>query len=186
MHRLVVWLALLLAFVTVGCTRDGNREQESAGATSRRQPATTLVPAVSRMATAPQACTAQGTTALVKGFFGALSSGRVLALNEFFAPVPRFRWYSVSAPPGVRLNRSAMDRGTLLGYLARRQGSHERIDVEQVTFNGYRATDHTGHFAMELRRRADDVSGGWQRLSGKGAVDCGSGKLMVVSIGTAH
>ena len=83
----------------------------------------------------------------------------------------------------MRLNSIAQDRGSLLGYLQRRQAKHERITVDSVDFNGYRASDRTAHFGMLLRRTADDIPSGPQLLGGKGAVDCDSQRLMVVAIG---
>jgi hypothetical protein len=77
----------------------------------------------------------------------------------------------------------ARDRGSLLGYLQRRQANHERIKVDSVDFNGYRDVDRTAHFGMLLRRTADDIPGNPQLLGGKGAVDCDSQRLMVVIIG---
>ena len=59
----------------------------------------------------------------------------------------------------------------------------ERVEVEAVGFNGYRNADRTAHFAMLLRRAADDIPDGPQLLLGKGAVDCDTGRLMVISIG---
>jgi hypothetical protein len=73
-----------------------------------------------------------------RGFFGALSAGRVTDLDAFFAPASRFNWYANSVRPGVRLNSSAQDRDSLLGYLQRRQAKHERIAVNSVDFNGSR------------------------------------------------
>ena len=52
-----------------------------------------------------------------------------------------------------------------------------------MDFNGDRDADRTANFAMLLRRAADDIRGGWQRLGGKGAADCDSHRLMVVAIG---
>jgi hypothetical protein len=99
------------------------------------------------------------------------------------APPARFQWYSNGVRPGVRVNQAARDRGTLLAYLRQRQSKRERVVVEAVDFNGDRGGDRTAHFGMVLRRAADDLPGGSQRLLGKGAVDCDSEGLMVVSIG---
>jgi hypothetical protein len=92
-------------------------------------------------------------------------------------------WYANGVRPALRLHSIARDRGGLLGYLQRRQAKHERITVEAVDFNGYRASDRTAHFGMLLRRTADDIPDGPQLLGGKGAVDCDSARLMVVAIG---
>jgi hypothetical protein len=86
-------------------------------------------------------------------------------------------------PAGVAVEQPRAGSRQLLGYLQQRQAKHERINLDSVAFNGYRASDRTGHFAMLLRRSADDIPGGPQLLGGKGAVDCDSQRLMVVGIG---
>jgi hypothetical protein len=179
MQRILVGLALLL--VVAGCDSGSQGGRALTGAT--RASTTTLAGATSTTAGVPQACTAAGTTALVKGFFAALSQGRVEDLARFFAPPMRFQWYANGVEPGVRLDESARDRSTLLGYLQQRQAMREHMVVEAVDFNGYRDADRTAHFGMLLRRAADDIPGGPQLLLGKGAVDCDTGRLMVISIG---
>jgi hypothetical protein len=179
MQRILVGLALLL--VVAGCDSGSQGGRVLTGAT--RASTTTLASATSTTAGVPQACKAAGTTALVKGFFAALSQGRVGDLERFFAPPVRFQWYSNGVEPGVRLDEPARDRSTLLGYLQQRQAMREHIVVEAVDFNGYRDADRTAHFRMLLRRAADDIPGGPRQLGGKGAVDCDTGRLMVISIG---
>jgi hypothetical protein len=180
MQRLLVGLALALAVAGCQADRSGERSGDPVPGVS-----TTTV---GRQALEPggvaSACTATATTALLKGFFAALSAGRVRDLDAFFAPASRFMWYANSVRPALRLNSVARDRGSLLGYLQQRQAKHERIKVDSVDFNGSRAADRTGDFGMLLRRAADDIPGGPQLLGGKGAVDCDSARLMVVAIGS--
>jgi hypothetical protein len=178
MRRLLVGLMLALAVAGCQADRSGERLAEP-------------VPGVSTITVGQQApepvgmaCTATATTAPLRGFFAALSAGRVRDLDAFFAPASRFMWYANAVRPALRMNSIARDRGSLLGYLQRRQAKRERIRVDWVDFNGYRASDRTGHFAMLLRRSADDIPGGPQLLGGKGAVDCDSQRLMVVAIGS--
>jgi hypothetical protein len=171
MRRLQAGLVLLLALAMVGCDRDGSGERVAVRVPGRAP------------ASSPPSCTAEGTSALVEGFFAALSAGRVRDLDGFFAPASRFGWYANSVRPGVRLGDAAHDRGTLLDYLRRRQARHERVEVKLVDFNGYRATDRTAHFGMTLLRTADDLAVSPQPLAGKGAVDCDSQRLMVLAIG---
>jgi hypothetical protein len=180
MQRLLV--GLVLAVAVAGC--QGDRSGERTAASVPGASATTVGRQALGPVDAASACTATTTAALVKGFFAALSAGRVRDLDAFFAPTPRFLWYANGVRPALRLNSSAQDRGSLLGYLQRRQARHERITVEAVDFNGYRASDRTAHFGMLLRRTADDLPGGPQLLGGKGAVDCDSARLMVVGIDT--
>ena len=180
MQRLLVGLVLALA--VVGCQGDRSGAR-LAGPVPGASTTTAGQQALEQMGGA-SACTATATTALLKGFFAALSAGRVRDLDVFFAPAGRFMWYANGVRPGVRLNSMARDRGSLLGYLQRRQVKRERITVHSADFNGYRASDRTAHFGMLLRRTADDIPGGPQLLGGKGAVDCDSQRLMVVAIGS--
>lgn len=178
MRRLLV--GLVLGLVVAACQGDGSGAR-SAGPVSGVP--TTVGRQGSQPAGGAPACTAMATTALLKRFFAAHSAGQIKDLDAYFAPASRFLWYANGVPPGLRLNGGAQDRGSLLGFLQRRQARHERITVDSVGFNGYRASDRTGHFGMLLRRTADDLPGGPQLLGGKGAVDCDSGRLMVVGIG---
>jgi hypothetical protein len=177
MRRLLVGLALAVA----GCQRDhaGEPLAESVPGAST----TTVAQPAPEPVRVPSACTATATTALLKGFFAALSAGRVKDLDTFFAPASRFLWYANGVRPALRLNSIAEDRGSLLGYLQRRQAKHERIEADEVDFNGYRDSDRTGHFGMLLRRTADDITDRPQLLGGKGAVDCDSKRLMMLAIG---
>ena len=179
MQRLLVGLVVALAVAGCQGDRSGERLAASVPATST----TTVGQQALQPEGGPSACTATATAALLKGFFAALRAGRVRDLDGFFAPASRFRWYANAVRPALRLNSSARDRGSLLGSLQRRQANHEGITVDSVAFNGYRASDRTGQFAMLVRRTADDIPGGLQLLGGKGAVDCDSQRLMVVAIG---
>jgi hypothetical protein len=180
-QRLLVGLVLALA--VAGCQGDRSGERSGEPVLGLGASTTTVGQQALGPVGGPSACTATATTALLKGFFAALSAGRVRDLDAFFAPASRFRWYANGVRPALRLNSTARDRGSLVDYLRRRQAKHERIKVDAVDFNGYRAADRTAHFAMRLRRSADDIPGGPQLLGGKGAVDCDSARLMVVAIG---
>ena len=174
--RLLVGLVLALALAGCEGDRSGAEPVPGAPTTTAGQPARVPVDG------AP-GCTAAATKAVVKGFFAALSAGRVTDLDEFFAPASRFKWYANAVQPARRLTSDARDRGTLLGYFQRRQAKHERIIVDAVQVNTYRQADRSGNFSMPLRRTADDIPGGTQLLGGKGKVDCDSQRLMVVAIG---
>jgi hypothetical protein len=178
-QRLLVGLVLALA--VAGC--QGDRSDERLGEPVPGASTSTVGQQAPEPVGGPSACTAAATTALLERFFAALSTGQVRDLDAFFAPAGRFMWYANSVRPALRLNSSARDRGSLLGYLQRRQAAHERIELDSVDVNGYRASDRTAHFGMLLRRSADDISGSPQLLAGKGAVDCDTQRLMVVAIG---
>lgn len=72
MQRILVGPALLL--VVAGCDRGSQGGRALTGTT--RGSRTTLAGATATTAGVPQPCTAAGTTALVKGFFAALSRGK--------------------------------------------------------------------------------------------------------------
>jgi hypothetical protein len=179
MQRLLVGLVLALAVASCQGDRSGERLAAPVPAAST----TTVGQRTLAPVGGASACTATATTALLKRFFAALSAGQVRDLDAFFAPASRFMWYANTVRPALRLNSMARERGSLLGYLQRRQAKHERIKVKAVDFNGYRAADRTAHFGMLLRRSADDIPDGPQLLGGKGTVDCDSARLMVVAIG---
>ena len=179
MQRLLVGLVLVLAVAGCQGDRSGERLAEPVPAAST----TTVGQRTLAPVGGASACTATATIALLKGFFAALSAGRVRDLDAFFAPASRFLWYANAVRPALRLDSTARDRGSLLGYLQRRQAKHEGIELESINFNGYRDVDHTAHLGMLLRRTADDIRGGPQLLGGKGAVDCDSRRLMAVTIG---
>jgi hypothetical protein len=174
--RLLIGLVLALALAS--CERDRSGAEPVPGA----QITTAGQPTPDPVGEAP-GCSAAATKAVVKGFFAALSAGRVTGLDEFFAPASRFKWYANGVQPARRLTSDARDRSTLLGYLQRRQAKHERIIVDAVQVNISRQADHNGNFSMLLRRTADDIPDGPQLLGGKGKVDCDSQRLMVVAIG---
>ena len=175
-QRLLVGLALALA--VAGCEGDRSGAVPVSDASTTTVGQQTLEPVGGA-----QGCTAAATRAVVKGFFAALSAGRVRDLDGFFAPATRFKWYAIGVRPGLRVNDDALDRGSLLGYLLERQARRERITVDAVQVNTYREADHSGNFSMLLRRTADDIPGDPQLLGGKGKVDCDSQRLMVVAIG---
>lgn len=181
MRRVLVGLVLALA--VVGWRGGGSGERLVRPDPASGAPVTTVGQQALDPGGEAAACTADATNDVVMGFFAALSAGRVVSLDGFFAPATHFKWYANSVRPGLRLNDDALDRGTLLGYLQRRQAKHERITLDAVKTAGYRAADRTGNFSMLVRRTADDIPGGPQLLGGKGALDCDSQRLMVVAIG---
>jgi hypothetical protein len=143
---------------------------------------TAAVPATTR-----PYCTPRSVRAAVERFLAAMAEGRVTDLDAFFVPAPRFRWYANSVPPGVRAGDRASDRGSLLAHLRRRQASHERMQLTWMQMAGPDVAYGLGHFAIKLRRTADDLPGGPQPLAGKGAVDCDDGhKLVVLSTGQPY
>jgi hypothetical protein len=128
-------------------------------------------------------CTATSVRKGVHDFYRDLSEGQIGDAMAQVAPRADFEWYDVGTDgsPGNRLPRAAMERATLSGYLARRASADETWSLRSLTFNGRRASDNTGHFQMTLLRTAADIEG-QQTFRGKGALDCSSGRIMVISI----
>jgi hypothetical protein len=127
-------------------------------------------------------CTAASVKATLHRYYRSLSEGRIDNAVAQMAPRADFRWYSVGTDgsPGARNGPASQDRATLGRYLARRASANEKWYLRGFSFNG-RPSDNTGHFQMTLRRTAADTEG-QQTFWGKGALDCSSGRIMVMSI----
>lgn len=138
-------------------------------------------------ATSPAGCTAAATRALVHTFVGDFNTGRLRAIDELWAPAPRFQWYSTGGR-GSRLGGDAKDRATLIPYLRDRAETHERILLVRLAA-GYDARRNIANFGGKLIRSADDITP--RLVSGpngrrpirhdfKGAADCVSGHLRLI------
>lgn len=120
------------------------------------------------------ACRPQEAQELVEAFLASYNDPTSSGLAErFFAPVDRFQWYS-DRPE--RLGSDAVDLATLDRYFARRQGEGDSLVLVDFDFNGFRADDDTGHFGMILSRAGSEIGG-------KGAIDCGSSRIVVWATG---
>lgn len=115
-------------------------------------------------------CTASAVSELVQGFVSAYNSGVPDVADRFFADEPAFEWY---AERPTRLHGDSMDRSTLATYLRSRHSAGHRFELTGYAFTGYRAVDDTGHFTFA--RVGPEAA----MLSGKGAVDCVSGLIIV-------
>jgi hypothetical protein len=133
----------------------------------------------------PAGCRPGRVARLIHGFFAALERGdRNAADRVAFGIVPGGGWYSMTegASNGGR-HFVARDRQALAGYLAARHRQHERLRLRELVV-GY--ASGLGHVEYRLSRRADDVgtSPASSRVTGKGAVDCASGRIVVWSMAT--
>jgi hypothetical protein len=133
-------------------------------------------------AATPRACGESQSRATVRAFVAAFNRGDLARLDKLFARQPEFHWYS-SGAPGIRSRTAAMTRSTLVSYFARRHRAGDRLRLVAFDYNGVTAGAY-GNFGLVLRRSAADYrSGAWFELAGKGAVSCGDGKLIVLSLG---
>src|SRR6266511_282455 len=141
-------------------------------------------------------------------FFDALNNSSPLVIKRFFAPAPKFEWYSVTEGGGVDdrwRERPTFDRSRLLLgpngrgrhfvtydpaslqlYLAQRQGQHERMSLLVLDVGEQRGPPHPeAGIAYVVRRAADDLDevGITKGLAqGKGAIDCDSGRIFAWSM----
>src|SRR6266852_4245514 len=99
-------------------------------------------------------------------FVTAFNRGDHARLDRLFAGEPGFQWYS-SPLPGVRVLPDAEDRGSLLGYFARRHRVGDRLRHVSLRVNNIQLG--LANFEFVLRRSARDCRGGvWFGLLGKG------------------
>lgn len=108
---------------------------------------------------------------LVSDFLTDYNSGTAGLADRYFAAAPSFQWYS---EPPSRLSGAAYDRTTLEAYLQGRHAEGDRLTLASLQPNAVK--DNIGNFGFVVRRGVTD-------LQSKGAVDCGSGKFIVWSLG---
>lgn len=110
------------------------------------------------------------------GYTEALNSGDGVLAAQYFADAGNFSWYSEK--PG-RLNDDARLRDSLADYLSDRAAQDARLRVLFFDFNGESSPNVLGHFGFYALNES------WEMISGKGAVSCATGKVAVLSIGSA-
>lgn len=128
---------------------------------------------VASCSTSAESTCADSAEAAVTGFTEAIESGDAAVADGFFAEAGGFAWYSEA--PG-RLDPEARRRDTLSEYLAGRIAQGARLELRSFTFT--REAGALGHFGFLLRNEAGE------RINGKGAVTCETGKLAVLSLGS--
>jgi hypothetical protein len=128
-------------------------------------------------------CTAASVQKTLQSYYRSLSEGRIGDAMAQVAPKADFVWYSVGTDgsPGARDGPASQDRATLDRYLARRASADETWSLRTFSFTDGQESDDTGDFQMTLRRTATDI-GARQTFRGKGALDCSSRRIIVISI----
>lgn len=123
---------------------------------------------------ATERCSEESVRSTVESFVEAYNKSEPDLTERFFAGEDRFQWYSEHPD---RMSEDETGRATLDSYLAQRQDEGGRLRLVELNYNGFRAEDQTGHFDfVGLRNDIEEVSG-------KGAIDCRSGGIMVWSLG---
>ncbi len=116
-------------------------------------------------------------------FVTAFNRGELSKVDAVFAREPGFQWYS-SPLPGIRVLPDAENRGSLLGYFARRHRVGDRLRLVSLRVNNIQLG--LANFEFVLRRSARDFRGGtWFGLIGKGALTCYDRRFIVLSLGSA-
>ena len=107
---------------------------------------------------------------VVRAFLAAYNAGEAGLADRFFAPAGTFRWYSEY---GRRQGGAAYDRSTVDRYLATRHAEGDRLTLVRLTRSG-----ESGDFGFWVRH-----AGAAGPVLSKGAVDCATGRFVVLSVG---
>lgn len=110
---------------------------------------------------------------VIEDFIGAMDSGDATAADAVFAD-NSFGWFSET--PG-RLDPEARQRDTLTEYLEGRIQQGASYELTSFSFTGYRETSGLGDFGLVLTNESNE------RIDAKGAIDCDTGKIIVLSLG---
>jgi hypothetical protein len=94
------------------------------------------------------------------------------------APEPRFEWFAVHPE---RWDTDTSDRSSLREYLEARATTGQRTEIIAFELTFYREADRTGNFRFTLAQRTAEQA---TEASGKGAVDCDTGLIMVWTVGS--
>ena len=129
-------------------------------------------------ATPTTGCRAAQTTVTINRFIAAFNHGDRAALNnQIWGGKLYFKWYSVTAEPGARVDPDARRRDTLMTYFAIRHAAGEQLLLTSLRLNGMTA-DAYRNFEFHLLRSANDQPAGPLRYQGKGATSCATGRLI--------
>jgi hypothetical protein len=115
------------------------------------------------------ACSGDSVKRLVRRLVAAINSGDLDLVDELVAKGSAFKWYAVGGAPGRRLRAAALNRKTLLPYLAARHRLGERLRLVHLRFQGVSEGKY-GNFNFDVVRSARDYPA--KLVPGKGAVDC--------------
>lgn len=117
--------------------------------------------------------------ARLREYFVAFNQGEDDVADEFFDGSTRFLWYSEIPYREQREPYSAADdprtRSSLPGYLRQRQLAQETLSLVEVQDNG------GGNFGFAVDRMEPGKP--TSSIHGKGVIDCGGAKFLMLSIG---
>jgi hypothetical protein len=110
----------------------------------------------------------------------ALNAGDASGADAAVAAEPRFQWFSVD-PERLSMT-AASDRSTLRSFLDGKIASSVQYEVADLDVASDRGSDRSRSFNFEMIERIDGQPPTHARS--KGAIDCDTGLIMVLSVGT--
>lgn len=124
-------------------------------------------------------CESATAPALVRSFVRSLNEGDLSQLDNLFAELGQFRWYSTDGL-GVRLSPVAERRSSLRSYFKRRHRAGEHLVVRHVRSNGFSA----GYLHFRFAIMRSDATHDARLYRGKGAALCdkSSAKIAIWSM----
>jgi hypothetical protein len=122
----------------------------------------------------------------VLDFFEAINAGESSRAKDYFSK-DNFQWYSVTEgnPRESGRHRAVRARGDIAGYFRQRFIAQERLELVSLRI-GFDPDRQLGHMSLVIRRTAADLAAlgiSGNIATGKAAVDCDDGTIMVWSIG---
>ncbi len=142
-----------------------------AGAVSLLMIGCTTSPADTTSSSADSECEAVVEDSIT-GFFAALNSGDPVHAASFFADMD----FGTFAEAPSRVNPEASNRDTLLPYLTQRLAEGASFELVTLDYNGT-SGNNLGNFGVVLRNEVDSD------VIGLGAVDCDSGRIIILGLG---
>lgn len=138
---------------------------------------------VGRLDGTPPVCTELSVSRIVTGFFDAFSDGDYRTIETLVAAPSAFRWLSAGPEgnAGSRTGTSSQDRSSVAAYAQARKGAGEEVALVSIRYVNYERDRNLAHFEIQVRRKAPDLPEPYEVGPGKGALDCASGALAVLS-----
>ena len=129
----------------------------------------------------PETCHPTAVGRVLSGFLNDFSEGDPSAADRFSDDM---EWYSMtewSRATGKR-HFVTSDQADLESYIERRSGHDERMVLLEVRVQFDGARD-LGHIAYTVERTADDVQQARPIAMGKGAIECDTGRILLLRMG---
>jgi hypothetical protein len=166
----VALTAILLA--TAGCSRNGDSVT----------PQTTVADSSTSLsgAAAATSCDPDTIACSIDRLIETLNAGDASGADAAVAVEPRFRWFSVD-PERLSMT-AASDRPTLRSFLDDTIARRVQYEIANLDVASERGSDRSRSFNFEMIERIDGQPP--TRASSKGAIDCDTGLIMVLSVGT--